>query len=89
MWGQMMPKRGESDFFARISHDALEFLSSVDDHTFVLMPCPYVGLDWRGCSNILFTQDELPDARGNISVFFKFILTRSLTCFIKRFNEII
>ena len=26
MWGQMMLKRGETKFFARISHDALELL---------------------------------------------------------------
>ena len=73
MWGQMMPKRGQSDFPAKISPNALEFLSIVDDHSFVLVPCPYVGLDWRGCKNILFTQDEQLDARGNISVFFKLI----------------
>ena len=67
MWGQMMPKRGKTEFSARISHDALEFLASVDDHPFVMVPCPYVGLDWRGCANILFTDDELPDDRGNIT----------------------
>lgn len=76
-----MPKRGELEFFARISHDALELLASVDDHAFVLVPYPYAGLDWRGCSNILFTNDEPPDDRDNISVFFKFILTCSLNCF--------
>ena len=73
MWGHMMPKRGESDFSTRISPDTLELLSSVDDHSFILVPCPYVGLVWRGCVNILLTQDELSDARGNISVFFKLI----------------
>ena len=40
-----MPKRGETVFLARISHDALEFLSSVDDHAFVLVPYPYAGLE--------------------------------------------
>ena len=81
MWGQMMPKRDESYFSTRISHDVLKLLSSVDDHAFVLVTCPYAGLDWRGCANILFTVDEPLYERGNISVFFKFILTRSLTCF--------
>ena len=81
MWGQMMPKRGESDFSVRISHDALEFLGSVDEHPFILVPCPYAGLDWLGCANILFTDDEPLDDRSNISVFFKFILTCSSTCF--------
>ena len=80
MWGQMMPKRGETVFPVRISHDAL--LASVDElHPFIMVPCPYAGLDWRGCPNILFIDDELPDDRGNIIILFKFILTCSLTCF--------
>ena len=58
MWGQMMPKRGETEFSVRLSHDALELLSSVNEHSFIIVPCPYAGLDWRGCPNILFTVDE-------------------------------
>ena len=82
MWGQMIPKRGESEFSARISHDALELLTSVDElHPFIMVPFPYVGFDRRGCPNILFTADELSDDRGNINVLFKFILTCSLTFF--------
>ena len=81
MWEQMMPKRGDTEFFMRISPDALEFLASVDEHPFVMVPCPYTSLDWRGCANILFIADEPPDDRGNITVLFKFILTCSLTCF--------
>ena len=65
-----MPKRGKSEFSERISHDALELLAaSVDEHPFILVPCPYVGLDWQGCANILFIDDEPPDDRGNISVY--------------------
>ena len=83
MWGQMMPKRGDTMLPAMISHDALDLLASVDDqlHPFIMVPCPYAGLDWRGCANILFTDDESPDDRGNITVLFIFILTCSLTCF--------
>ena len=73
MLGEMMRKRGLSEYLARIFSDALELLASVDDHMFMMVPCPYAGLDWGGCTNILFTQDEPPDARGNISVFFKLI----------------
>ena len=69
----MMSKRGQSEFAAMISHDALDLLSSVDDQSFVLVPCIYVDSYWRGCNNILFTQDEPLDARGNISVFIKLI----------------
>ena len=76
-----MPKREETRFPARISDDALELLASIDENPFIMVPCPYAGLDWRGCANILFTIDESPDDRGNITVLFKFILTCSLTCF--------
>lgn len=76
-----MPKREESIFLARISNDALELLDSVDEHPFIMVPYHYVGLDWRGCANILFTADEPLDDRSNITVLFKFILTCSLTCF--------
>ena len=76
-----MPKRGETMFPARISNDALELLASVHKHPFIMVPYPYAGLDWRGCANILFTVDEPPDDRGNITILFKFILTCFLTCF--------
>ena len=82
MWGKMMPKKGETMFPARISHDALELLSNVDElHRFIMVPCPYARLDWRGCANILFTDDEPPDDRGNITIFFIFILICYLTFF--------
>ena len=58
MWGQMMPKRGESDLVTRIYHDALELLDNVYHHAFVLVLCLYAGLDRRGCANILFIDDE-------------------------------
>ena len=41
MWGQMMPKRGETKFSVRILHDALELLANVDENPFVMVPCPY------------------------------------------------
>ena len=46
MWGQMMPKREETLFPARISNDALELLASVDEHPFILVPCSYAVLYW-------------------------------------------
>ena len=45
MWGKMMPKRGKTVFPARISHDALKLLASVDEHPFIMVPCPDAGLD--------------------------------------------
>jgi len=73
MWGKMMPKRGQLKFSARISTNALGILASEVDHMFMMVSCPYVGLDWRGCMNMIFTPDEPPYARGNISVLFKLI----------------
>ena len=82
MCGQLMANMGETMFLATISHDALELLDNVDEmHSFVMVPFPCAGLDWRGCANILFTDDETLDDRGNITILFKFILTCSLTCF--------
>ena len=46
MWGQMMPKREETLFPARISDDALGLLASVDEHPFIMVPYPYASLDW-------------------------------------------
>ena len=69
-------------FRARISHDALDLLASVNElHTFIMVPYPYAGLDWRGCANILFIYDEPLDDIGNITILFKFNLTCSLTFF--------
>ena len=82
MWGEMMPKRGDTMFPMRISHDSLDLLASVGGlHPFIMVPCPYAGLDWRGCPNILFTLGETLDDRGNITILFIFILTGSLNCF--------
>ena len=82
MWEQMMPKSGDIMFPTRISHDALELLASVNElHPFIMVPYPYAGLDWRGCANILFIDEEMPNDRGNITILFIFILTCSLTCF--------
>ena len=69
MWGKMIPNRGDTLFPARISHDSLDLLASVDGlRPFILVPCPYASLDWRGCPNILFIADEMPDDRCNITV---------------------
>jgi hypothetical protein len=66
-------QEGPARVSTRISPDALGLLASEADHMFIMVSCPYTGLDWRGCLNILFTPDEPPDDRGNISVLFKLI----------------
>lgn len=47
MWGDMIPKRGISEYLARISIEALGILANDDDYMFDLMTCLYVGMDWR------------------------------------------
>jgi hypothetical protein len=71
-WGDIIPQRGQAEFSVRIVPDALGLLGSVADHMFIMVSCPYMGLDWQGYLNILFTANEPPDDRGNISVFFFF-----------------
>ena len=63
MWGDMIPKSGKPKFPSRITLDVLEMLVSEDDHTLEMVPYPYDDMDWRGCTNILFTPDEPPDER--------------------------
>ena len=65
-----MPKMDETLFPVRISDDPLGLLASVFEHPFIIVPCRYVGLDWRGCAKILFKTDEMPDDRGNIIVLY-------------------
>lgn len=73
MFGVMIPKRAQLDYPARISDERVKLLGIADDHMFVMVSCPYAGMDWQGCANILFTNDETHDDKGNINVFFKLI----------------
>jgi len=45
MWGEMIPKRGQPKYLARISIDALGLLTCEAKHMFILVPCPYAGMD--------------------------------------------
>jgi len=47
MEGEMMPKRGMSEHPAKISTYPLALLASEDNHIFVMVSSPYVGMDWR------------------------------------------
>jgi hypothetical protein len=46
MWGEMMPKRGQPEFLARIVPDILGLLGCATDHMFFMVSCLYAGLDW-------------------------------------------
>jgi hypothetical protein len=45
MWGEMMPKRAQPEFPTRIALDALRLLGSAVDQMFIMVLCPYAGLD--------------------------------------------
>ena len=51
----------------------LELLVSEEDHTLDLVPYRYAGLDWRGCHNIFFTQNQPLDDRVDINIMFKLL----------------
>jgi len=45
IWGKMMPKRGLLEYPTKISLKALTLLASEDDHVFVALVFPYMGID--------------------------------------------
>jgi hypothetical protein len=53
-----------------VGRDVCDFLAREDNLVLDIVQYPYVGMDWRGCPNILFTTIEPPDERGNIIVMF-------------------
>jgi hypothetical protein len=61
MWGKMIPNMGMPDFLARISREALQLLASETNHVFVMVSCPYTGMDWIGYPKILFTLNDTTD----------------------------
>ena len=61
-------QEGPTGVFDSVVPDALALLGSAEDHMFIMVTCPYAGLDWRGCPSILFTLDEPLNDRGDISV---------------------
>ena len=70
MWGKMMPKRGDTMFLARISHDALDLLASVDRlHPFILVPVTLknVTLTFRRVYELIITHTS-PFCKSKISV---------------------
>jgi hypothetical protein len=76
MWGEMIPKRGMPDFLARISREALQLLSSEANHMFVMMSCPYAGMDWRDVPTSSSHQMSHPiiEVRFKLIMYFHFIV---------------
>ena len=62
-------------------------LASEDEHALDMVPYPYVGMDWRGWTEIYFTLDEPPDEICNINVMFK-LLQLHFILFVLNTNEI-
>ena len=72
MWGKLFLKRGQSKWpCSAVGKEVYDFLASEDEHDVLdLISYPYAGMDWRGCENIQFIEDEPPNYRGNIIVMF-------------------
>ena len=72
MWGKLFPKRGQLEWpCSVVNKDFCDLLALEDDHDVLdLVLNPYVGMDWRGCANTQYTQDEQQDDRGNIILMF-------------------
>lgn len=72
MWGQLFPKRGQSEWSCSVVEKGIcELLASIDERDVVdLVLYLYAKMDWRGCMNIHFTEDKPPNDRGNIIVMF-------------------
>ena len=47
MWGEMMLMRFQLEYPTRISTDVLGLLAGETDHMFIMVSCPYVGMDWK------------------------------------------
>ena len=66
-------QEGHPDISARITVDVIEMLGNEDPPILSMVPYPYIGLDRRGCPNILFTWDEPSDDTGKFSIMFELI----------------
>jgi len=71
MWGKLFPKRSQPGCLCTlIDREICDFLAQEENFVLNVVQYPYVGMDWRGCANILFTTDEPLDDRGNIFIMF-------------------
>ena len=72
MWGQLFTKTSQSEWpCIPVDKEICDLLDGVEDPILLeLVLYPYVGMDWRGCENIHFTEDEPLDDRGNIIFIF-------------------
>jgi hypothetical protein len=67
----LFPKKGQLEFpITPVGRDVCDLLAREDNPVLDIVQYPYMGMDWRGCPNILFTTVEPPDERGNIIIMF-------------------
>ena len=68
MWGKLFSKRGPPKWpCILVNREICDFLAKEDN---IILDLVYVGMDWRGFPNILFTIVEPLDERGNIIIMF-------------------
>jgi hypothetical protein len=56
-----------------VNSNILELLASEDDYALYLVQYLCARMEWRGCTNILFTQGEPLDMRVNIIINYSLI----------------
>jgi hypothetical protein len=53
MWGNFMPKRGQTEFpVTLVGKEVFDLLSHEDNHDLDIVEYPYAMIDWRACPNI-------------------------------------
>jgi hypothetical protein len=71
MWGKLFLKRIQPGWSCTlIDREIYDFLGQEENFVLNVVQYLYVGMDWRGRPNILFTTDEPLDDRGNIFIMF-------------------
>ena len=72
MWDQLLPKTGQSEWpHSPVDREVYDLLDEANHVVvFELVLYPFMWMDWRGCENIHFTEDETPDDRSNIMFIF-------------------
>jgi hypothetical protein len=69
--GVVVSQEGPAEWLCTlVGREICDFLAGEDNHVLDLVQYPYMGMDWRGCPNILFTIDEPTYERGNIIIMF-------------------
>lgn len=75
MLGKIFTNRGQLEWSCRlVSLEVFDMPTNEDDDTIDLIQYPYVGINWLGCVDILFTQKDLAYAIGTLCYDYVFFI---------------